>query len=471
VSDPRIHHYIGGEWIKSDRPAAAEQVDHAIEAARAAQESWQSTSMEQRAETLNRYALELKRSQGELAQVISEETGKPIWESLAEVDAMIKKVAISIEAQEKLRKEDVRAIGDARGITRFKAHGVAAVLGPFNMPGHLPNGHIVPALLAGNTVVIKPSEYTPLIAQEMGICLEVAELPKGVFNIVQGARETGTALVTHRGIDAIYFTGSVAAGVAINKANAHRPGVILALEMGGNNPLVVWDVADLKAAALMVIQSAFITSGQRCSCARRLFVAYGADAFLSELVEMAKKIRVGPYTNRPEPFMGRVISDAAAEKLLQAQQMLIDRGGKVLLEMKSTEAGKAFLTPGIIDVSYARSLPDAEFFGPLLQVLRMNLFDMAIFEANCTKYGLCAGLLSDDRSLWEKFYARVKAGVIHWNRPTTGASSALPFGGIGDSGNHRPAGYFSAEYCSYPVAVLESDKLSMPGTIPPGIAL
>src|SRR5258707_3722797 len=146
------------------------------------------------------------------------------------------------------------------------------------------------------------------------------------------------------------------------------------MEMWGKNPLVVLDVAELKAAALMTIQSAFITSGQRCSCARRLIVQRGADAFLGELVGMAQRIRVGKYTDRPEPFMGRVISDAAAEKLLQAQQMLLDRGGKILLEMKSTEAGKAYLSPGIIDVTDAKDVPDEEIFGPLLQVIRVEDF-------------------------------------------------------------------------------------------------
>ena len=454
----------------SQLPTQNAEVDRAVGAAREALQGWSGTTLEQRSAILTRYADVVRSSKPQIAQTISEETGKPLWESLSEVDAMINKVGISIEAQRKFRTEETKTLGDARGITRFKPHGVAAVLGPFNMPGHLPNGHIVPALLAGNTVVFKPSEYTPRTGEAMVECFREAGMAAAV-HLAQGGREAGETLTTHADIDAIYFTGSAAAGIAINKANAHRPGVILALEMGGNNPLVVWDVADLKAAALMTIQSAFITSGQRCSCARRLIVQRQADPFLRELVAMAQKIRVGKYTDRPEPYMGRVISDVAAQNLLKAQQMPIDRGGKVMLEMKSTAAGKAFLTPGIIDVTEARDIPDEEIFGPLLQVLRVEDFDSAIRQANATRYGLSAGLLSDDRALYERFYAGVRAGVIHWNRPTTGASSALPFGGIGDSGNHRPAGYFSADYCSHPVAVLESEKLVMPGTIPPGIQI
>jgi succinylglutamic semialdehyde dehydrogenase len=429
--------------------------------------------VQKRAEFLNSYAKQLKAQKAKLAAMISQEVGKPLWESLAEVDAMINKVGISIEAQKKLRSEESQPIGDAQGWTRFKPHGVAAVLGPFNMPGHLPNGHIVPALLAGNTIVFKPSECTPDVGDAIGECLQAAGLPEGVVNVVHGAREVGAALASHLWIDALFFTGSAAAGIAINKANAHRPGLIMALEMGGNNPLVLWDVTDLKAAALITIQSAFITSGQRCSCARKLILPREADDFLGELVGMTQNIRVGNHTENPEPFMGRVISDAAAESLLKAQEMLIRSGGKILLEMRSTAAGKAFLSPGIIDMTEAREPFDDEHFGPLLQIFRVESFEAALSEASFTRYGLCAGLLSDRRELYERFYAGVSAGVIHWNRPTTGASSLLPFGGIGDSGNHRPAGYWSAEYCSYPVAVMESDKVTMPaaGKIPPGIQI
>src|SRR2546423_7340115 len=303
----------------------------------------------------------------------------------------------------------------------------------------------------------------------MAECFHAAKLPGGMISVIHGGRKTGAALAAHRDINALFFTGSAAAGIAINKANAHRPGVILALEMGGNNPLVVWDAADLKAAALMTIQSAFITSGQRCSCARRLIVPRDSEAFLAELLAMTQNIRVGKYTDRPEPFMGPVISDAAAERLLEAQENLRKLGGTVLLEMKSIGPRKAFLTPGIIDVTPIEKRPDEEYFGPLLQVIRVTEFRNAIEESNQTRYGLSAGLLSDNRMLFDHYFAAVRAGVIHWNRPTTGASSALPFGGIGDSGNHRPAGYFFAGYCSYPVAVLEAEEIVMAGTISPRI--
>src|SRR5438477_637440 len=183
------------------------RVQEAVEAARDAFVHLVGTPIEYRIEKLNLYAGELKARKAKLAEIISDETGKPLWESNSEVDAMINKVTLSIEAQRKFRSNEEKPAGDAKAITRFKPHGVAAVLGPFNMPGHLPNGHIVPALLAGNTVVFKPSEHTPLIAEAMAICWMSAGLRPYAFNILHGDREAGAALSTHPGIDALFFTG------------------------------------------------------------------------------------------------------------------------------------------------------------------------------------------------------------------------------------------------------------------------
>jgi succinylglutamic semialdehyde dehydrogenase len=169
--------------------------------------------------------------------------------------------------------------------------------------------------------------------------------------------------------------------------------------------------------------------------------------------------------------MGPVISEAAAGRLLKSQQELVHRGARVLIEMISGGARPALLLPGILDVTGVAGLPDEELFGPLLQLIRVPEFDAAIREANSTRYGLSAGLLSDDRSLYEQFYRGVRAGVVHWNRPLTGATGYLPFGGVGNSGNQRPSGYFAADYCSYPVAAIEVDRLALPGKLTPGISL
>ncbi|MDB5334193.1 MAG: succinylglutamic semialdehyde dehydrogenase [Phycisphaerales bacterium] len=448
-----------------------EDVNAAVSAARTALETWSDSPVNFRIELLTRYADRIRESKGELAAAISGETGKPRWEAESEVDAMVAKIAISVEAFHERRHSSQREQAGAIAATRYKPLGVMAVFGPFNMPGHLPNGHIVPALLAGNTVVFKPSEFTPAVGSLMGDYLMQAGFPGGTVSVLQGGREVGAMLARHRDVDGILFTGSVAAGLALSHLSVDQPGKILALEMGGNNPLVVWNAKDLDAAAYLTIQSAFITSGQRCSCARRLIVPDDATgrAFVDRLAAVMKRIEVGPHTQRPEPFMGPVISDASAASLLAGQIELFKRGGRTLVEMKSLGERPSLLHPGLIDVTDIADRPDTEIFGPLLQLIRVRDFDAAISEANRTAYGLAAGLFSDDPALWERFYRKVRAGVVYWNRQTTGGSSHLPFGGVGLSGNHRPSGYFAADYCSYPVASMEVPTLAMPTQKTPGI--
>jgi succinylglutamic semialdehyde dehydrogenase len=345
-----------------------------------------------------------------------------------------------------------------------------AVLGPFNFPGHLPNGHIVPALLAGNTVVFKPSEMTPMVAQKTLECWQAANIPPGVINLVQGGKETGKALSEHKDINGLLFTGSWNTGCHFAKLFAEYPEKILALEMGGNNPYIISSVQNIQAAAYLTIQSAFLTSGQRCTCARRLIIIDSPQSktFLSTLIKMAESIRVGAYTDSPEPFMGPLISAAAASMLISKHDSLIRQGAIPILPLKILSKGPAFLSPGIIDVSAITS-PDEELFGPLLQVIHVPNFTAALEIANRTKYGLAAGLLSDKPKEYELFYKYVKAGIINWNTPLTGASSAAPFGGIGQSGNHRPSALYAADYCAYPIASLERGTIVTTTELLPGI--
>jgi succinylglutamic semialdehyde dehydrogenase len=454
-----------GKVVWEGAAATQDDGDRAVALARRAFESWGMLSVSERAKYLEQFGKQIQLRRADLIDAICRSTGKPKWESATEVDAMFGKVALTIQAYNDRRAMDEKQSADMTSATRYKAHGVLAVFGPFNFPGHLPNGHIVPALLAGNCVIFKPSEQTPLVGQIYAELWKACSLPSGVFAIVQGGRETGAMLANHHDIDGLLFTGSFEAGVALNRAVVDDPGKIVALEMGGNNPLVMANVSNLDAAAYWTIQSAFITAGQRCSCARRLIVL--DDKILPRLVEMSQRIRVGKYTDTPEPFMGPVVSPSVAKRILGAQDELLKRGAKPLLQMRSMDA-RAMLSPGILDVT-GIDRTDVEIFGPLLQVIRVRDFHEAIAEANNTRFGLAAALFSDDRGLYDEFFRRIRAGVVNWNRPTTGASGALPFGGIGRSGNHRPSGYFAVDYCAYPVASMESPKLEMPKTLTPGI--
>jgi succinylglutamic semialdehyde dehydrogenase len=439
-----------------------------VAAARAAFRGWSRQPLDEREAMLREFAKVLSRRKVALADAISREVGKPAWEAAGEVDTMVAKVDLSVRAY----RQRCAEFSGGLATTRFRPHGVVAVFGPFNFPGHLPNGHIVPALLAGNTVVFKPSEYAPLVAEITAAAWRDAGLPDGVFNLVQGGRETGVALAEHRGIDGLFFTGSVRTGMWLAEKFAATPEKILALELGGNNPLVVWDVKDIPAAALLVAQSAFTTAGQRCSCARRLIVPNDAAGVEigAALVSLLPRLRAGAFTDRPEPFMGPVISAATAERLLAAQRDLVTRGAHVCVEMRSLRAGTGLLSAGLLDVTAVRGRDDEELFGPLLQLVRVPDYSAAITEANATRFGLAAGLISDDRALYEKFRDEVRAGVINWNQPLTGASGAAPFGGVGWSGNHRPSAFFAADYCSYPIASIEVPELKAPSKLPTGIA-
>jgi succinylglutamic semialdehyde dehydrogenase len=298
-------------------------------------------------------------------------------------------------------------------------------------------------------------------------------LPQDVLRHIVGDGATGAALAKHPGIDGLCFTGSSRTGKLLHEAFASQPQKILALEMGGNNPLVVEEGIDERGALHHILMSAFLTAGQRCTCARRLIVPEGAwgDGLLEKLTAATAALKVGAWNDDPQPFMGSVISVAAAERVIEAQEDLLGRGARVILRAELLRSGTALVSPGLLDVSGVADLPDEEVFGPLLQVQRSRDFEHALELANATRYGLAAGLLSSDAAHWETFVQTVRAGVVNWNRPLTGASSALPFGGVGASGNHRPSAAYAADYCAYPVASLETTEVIVPESLPPGMVL
>ncbi|MEQ1929667.1 MAG: succinylglutamate-semialdehyde dehydrogenase [Parvularculaceae bacterium] len=448
-----------GQVAFEGNTATRDDVSQAVSAARASFPAWALTPAAERVEIMELYRDIIQRDAEKLARLISEETGKPFWETKTEAATVAGKVDFSIKAHAE-RTGTREAPGATRAVLRHKPHGVMAVLGPFNFPAHLPNGHIVPALIAGNTIVFKPSELAPGPGAFIVEAMAEAGVPDGVINLVQGGRETGEALSGDERLDGLLFTGGVKTGQALHKLFAGRPDKILALELGGNNPLIWWDTEDIDAAAWTVVQSAFLTSGQRCSCARRLIVPEAhADRYLEALRRLTKRLIIGHPFAELQPFMGPVISAKAAEGLERAFDQRVEQGGEAILTLSVQDEGSAFVSPGVVDVTMVGAVPDEEYFGPMLSVWRVKDFDAAIARANATRFGLTAGLLCDDAKNWEKFLALSRAGVVNWNRQTTGASGAAPFGGVGFSGNHRPSAYYAADYCAYPVASMESEGL------------
>jgi succinylglutamic semialdehyde dehydrogenase len=464
-----INRASAADMIVSTDPATGEQVwsgasgDAAAEvaAARAAWPAWAAHSHGYRIEAVRRFANVVRKREEEFAELISRETGKPFWEARTEVGAVVNKVEISVDAYaERTPQRKMEAAHGNRIAVRHKPHGVLAVLGPYNFPAHLPNGHIVPALIAGNAVVFKPSEKTPATGALLVDCFHQAGIPEGVVRLLIGGPVQGRDLAGQPGIDGLLFTGSARAGIALHKQFAETPHKILALELGGNNPLVVWRAKDVDAAAVIVVQSAYLSAGQRCTCARRLIVEDGREGPLLDAIEkLIDRIIVDHPFAEPQPFMGPVIDTAAADHVQEQWLNLMMKGGKPLRRLYRPSEERSYLTPPLIDVTEVKDRPDEEIFGPVLQVIRVNDFDAAMTEANNTRFGLAASLVGGSPEQYDKFWANVRAGVINWNKPTNGAPSNAPFGGVGLSGNHRPSAFYAADYCAYPVTSSEAERV------------
>ncbi len=468
-TDPAKNHTI---WQSNS--ADIKNIDDAVLSARRAFNTWSMTSFDERLTYIKKFGALLEEHKQEISEIIAMETGKPLWETATEVGAMIGKIAISEKAYLERTGTVENPMPAGRAMLRHRPHGVVAVFGPYNFPGHLPNGHIVPALMAGNTVVFKPSDLTPVVGEYVVELWHKAGLPKGVLNLVQGQAETGKALASHDQIDGLFFTGSSTTGKLLHQQFAGQPSKILALEMGGNNSLILTHVEDIQAAVHDIVQSAYISSGQRCTCARKLFIpnTENGEKILAKLIAMTKSILPDHYDSDPQPFIGSMISKQAARGMLQAEAKLIQSGATSLVAMKHLDTDTGLVSPGILDVtSIAKDMVDEEHFGPLLKVIRYDNFDEAIDLANKTRFGLSAGLLADDKKDYEYFLPRIRAGIVNWNRPITGASSAAPFGGIGDSGNHRASAYYAADYCAYPVASVELEKVTLPAKLSPGLTI
>jgi succinylglutamic semialdehyde dehydrogenase len=445
-------------------------VDEAVGAARAAFPAWARLPLETRSAQLLALKAALARRAEDLARLITREVGKPLWEARTEVSAALNKVDITLA--DGLALVAAREMGSAAQRYAFRPHGVAAVLGPFNFPLHLMHGHVVPALLTGNTVVLKPSELAPAVGQFYAECVEAAGLPAGVFNLVQGDASSGARLAAHADVDVVMLTGSYRAGQAIKQATLEQPHKLLALELGGHNPAIVLADADLDKAVHDVLWGAFVTAGQRCSgTALALVERSRLEQFSELLVSKLDRLRVGDPLE--QVFMGPVVSAAARARFFEAVAEAESQGVTALRKSEPLSGGLngAYLTPsvhlreGLRGIAYETE----ELFGPDLAIGGISSLDEAIELANGSPYGLSASVFTRDRERFEHAFTGLRYGCVNWNAPTCGASSRLPFGGTRKSGNHRPAALFSTLYCTYPVASLEGAQALDPSTLSPGI--
>lgn len=488
--------FINGQFVKVDKPDGQfkdvspgdlndlvmnvsfsySHVDRACEAAKRAYPSWAKLNFDERKRFLMRLKEVLESHKAELAEAISRDTGKPLWDATTEATAVIGKIDITVNFSSKLIVDEhiPNALPGVEGVIRYRSRGVMSVIGPFNFPAHLPNGHIIPALLAGNTVVFKPSEQTPFVGQIYAKIFEKAEFPAGVFNMVQGDGETGRKLVAHEFVDGVLFTGSYEVGLKIKQETLNHYWKILALEMGGKNATVVWDDADLDKAIYETLVGAYMTTGQRCSCTSRVILHDKiADEFTDRFYEAAKKLTIGHW--KENPFMGPLINEAAVEKYIRFQEIAKRENAESLMRGKTLDLKHKgyYVTPSINLVKGfdpASVYQKTEIFGPNVAVYRSSDFEHSLKIVNSTGFGLVMALFSKDRDLYEKALLEARVGLLNWNRTTNGASSRLPFGGMGKSGNDRPSAHFAIQYCTVPMASLEDPTGFDATKILPGIS-
>ncbi|HEX5659631.1 MAG TPA: aldehyde dehydrogenase family protein [Polyangiales bacterium] len=475
--------YLAGRWVAGDEGALerysprdfaelvsvhstrAAAVEEAVAAARAAFPSWALRTLDERRGLLVRLKAALAARADDLAWAIVREVGKPLWEAKTEVAAALNKIDVTLG--EGLSLVDERVLS-AELRYAFRPHGVAAVIGPFNFPLHLVHGHVAPALLTGNTVVIKPSELAPSVGQLYAECFEAAGFPAGVVNVVQGAGGAGASLSAHSDVDVVMFTGSYAVGQAIKRATLEQPHKLLALELGGRNPALVLADADLDKAAHDVLWGAFVTCGQRCSGTAVALVERATyAAFAAKLTEKLAGIRVGDPLQ--DVFMGPLISAAARERYL-AQLAEAEAAGVRRLAGGHTIGGNgAYVSPTLHEVE-ARGIAyeREELFGPDLALEAVDDLEHAIARANESPYGLSASVFTARDDAFASAFARLRYGCVNHNAPTCGASARLPFGGLRKSGNHRPAALFATLYASYPVASIRGPATLDVAKLSPG---
>lgn len=452
-----------------------DHVDQACEAAQKAFREWSEWKMTDRMNVLNKVKDLFVQKEELIATTIARETGKPLWESTTEAKALVGKFKVTFEHSLELIKEVEieKALPNVNGYIRYRPRGVFAVLGPFNFPGHLPNGHIVPALVTGNTVVFKPSELTPATGQIMAECYREAGVPAGVFNLVQGLAETGRRLVSHKKVDGILFTGSYQTGLKISEATINDYWKIRALEMGGKNSTVVWSDADMDKAVYESIIGVYMSTGQRCSCTSRIFVHKDkSNEFTERFYQQAKKLSIGHWSQNP--FMGPLISEKSMDTYIRFQDIATREGCEKIMRGKALDLeNKGFyVTPSIYKVprySKESTYQNTEIFGPNAALYEISELDEAIEITNGSGYGLSMAIFSQDRKNYEQCLKRSKVGLLNWNRTTNGASSRLPFGGTGKSGNDRPSAHFAVYYCTVPVASLEDPNPFDPNKTLPGM--
>lgn len=469
-----LGNYIGGAFVApsgkalvSRNPAAdgavvletgytVSAVADAAAAASAAQPAWAALTFAQRVAHLDRFKQAIAARADALAETITLETGKIRSEARVEVTTLLNRFDLVKGAMTADLKPGQVAPGE---YLRYQALGVVGVIGPYNFPLHLCHAHVIPALLAGNTVVVKPSDISPLCGQRYAEAAHAAKLPPGVFNLVVGAGEVGAAMVEQPALRGLCFTGSWLVGRRILEASLDRPELLVALEMGGKNMCVVLDDCALRQAVHEVAVGGYLSAGQRCTGTDRVLVHRSiAERFIAALADVARGLKYG-HPDDPAVFAGPLATHGALTKLELALTAAL-KGGAEPVVPGARLPGGYYRTPSLhrlpAGVHHVPGYTDIEVFGPDLCIEVVDSDDEAIAIINASPYGFANAVFTGSAARFEAFAASTRSGILNRNRSTNLASPKLPFGGFGKSGNYRPAGAWAHRNVIAPVAVLEN---------------
>jgi succinylglutamic semialdehyde dehydrogenase len=446
-----------------EAPLFNDHVDHVIESAVHGFKTWKKTSIEERISFLRRYQTEIKKRSDDIAMAIALEVGKPLWEAKTEAASVAAKVDVTINDSlpRIMNKKIDEVMPKITGHVIYKPIGPSLVIGPFNFPCHLANGQILSALLAGNSIVFKPSEKTIYSSQILIECFHAAGMPKGVINFINGTGAISSKLTSDKRLRAIFFTGSRAVGLKILE-NTHRDlGKMVALELGGKNTSIIHHDAHLDHALPELLRACFLTSGQRCTSTSIILVQRKIEAeFIERFKKLTEKIIVGsPLQTTPTPFMGPLIDEAAMKLYFDYCQLAKTEGAEELIKPQHLNEEGNFCSPSIHYMKTPKlkgKFYQEEIFGPNCCIIPYDTIEEAIHMSNATDYGLAAAIFTRDTNLYHQCVQEIDSGLLNLNRSTVGATARLPFGGVKDSGNFHPAAVSMIDHCVTSLASLET---------------
>lgn len=442
-----------------------DHIEEAIVSAQKGYDMWRKLSAEERIGYLKKYQEVVRARKDDIAMALALEVGKPLWEAKTEAAALDSKVSVTIaDSYDRIRQETIKDVmPKIDGHVVYKPLGPCFVIGPFNFPCHLANGQILSALLAGNSVIFKPSEKTIYSAQLMVECFHDAGFPAGVVNFINGTGTTAGQITGDKRIKGVFFTGSRGVGQRILDNTYRDISKLVALELGGKNSTILHHDTNIPHALPELLRACFLTTGQRCTSTSMILVHRKIEQeFISQFKAVTERIRVGhPTKSSPEAFMGPLIDEAAEKMYFDFCNIGKAEGAEELVAPRKLDVGYEgyYVSPSVhylAKPNVSGKFIQEEIFGPNCFFIPYDDIEDAIRIANSTEYGLAASVFTRDPSIYKLCLRDIESGLLNLNRSTVGATARLPFGGVKNSGNHKPAAVSMVDHCVHAVASLET---------------